>query len=415
VTLLDRTSTATPDAPTPPRRRAVRAVALLSAAAVVAGLVGAGALLHPSSPAAPQAYDVNGPTTTVEGLASYVQAVPSDWGAWSRLGDLELERGRVTGSPEWYGRAEQAFERSLTLHPDGNPPALGGIAAISAARHDFVTAEAQARRALAVNPLDATAEGVLVDSLTELGRYDDALQAAQRLDVTHPGISSYSRLAYQEELRGHVPRALELLRLAADDAATPGQVAFARYQEGVLALQAGDVAEAQHAYATGIAVDPSDITLLHLDARLAVAAGDLPKAVVLFRSLVGRRPIAAYAVEGAAVLTRAGDAAGARDLVALAQAQLAVSRANGVNADPNDVVLEATFGSPATALSMAQALWSRQRGVYAADAYAMALHASGRDREALPFALRALSLGTTTPALRQHLATIRAALAAGSR
>jgi hypothetical protein len=64
---------------------------------------------------------------------------------------------------------------------------------------------------------------------------------------------------------------------------------------------------------------------------------------------------------------------------------------------------------------MAQALWSRQRGVYAADAYAMALHASGRDREALPFALRALSLGTTTPSLRQHLATIRAALAAGSR
>jgi len=390
-------------------------VAVVAAAAAIAGLAGAGALLRPSSPAAPADYDVNGPTTTVEGLASYVRAVPSDWGAWSRLGSLELERGRVTGSPEWYGRAEQAFERSLALHPDGNPPALAGVAAISAARHDFSSAESEARGALAVNPLDATAQGVLVDALTELGRYPEALQAAQRLDVTHPGISSYSRLAYQEELRGHVARALALLRLAADDAANPGQVAFARYQEGVLALQAGDVAEAQHAYDAGVAVAPDDVTLLHLDARLAVAAGDLPKAALLFRSLVERRPIAAYAVEGAQVLTRDGDAAGARDLVALAQAQLAVSRANGVNPDPNDVVLEATYGSPAVALQMAQALWSRQRGVYAADAYAMALHASGRDREALPFALRALSLGTTTPSLRQHLATIRAALAAGSR
>jgi tetratricopeptide (TPR) repeat protein len=414
MTLLDRTST-TAEVPAPSRRRAVRVVTAVAAAAVVAGLVGAGAVLHPSPPSAPAAYDVNGPTTTVEGLASYVSAVPRDWGAWSRLGDLELERGRVTGSPEWYGRAEQAFQRSLSLHRDGNPPALGGLAAISAARHDFATAEVQARRALAVNPLDATAQGVLVDALTELGRYDAALRAAQQLDATHPGISSYSRLAYQEELRGHVPRALELLRLAADDAANPGQVAFARYQEGVLALQAGDVAEAAHAYSAGVAVAPSDIPLLHLDARLAVAAGDLPRAVVLFRSLVGRRPIAAYAVEAAAVLTRAGDVAGARDLVALAQAQLAVSRANGVNADPNDVVLEATYGSPATALAMATSLWSRQRGVYAADAYAVALHAAGRDGEALRFAQRALSLGTTTPSLRQHLAEIRDALAAGSR
>ena len=100
--------------------------------------------------------------------------------------------------------------------------------------------------------------------------------------------------------------------------------------------------------------------------------------------------------------------------MALAQAQLAVSRAGGVNPDPNDVVLEATYGTPATALAMAQALWSRQRGVYAADAYAVALHAAGRDREALQFALRALALGTTTPTLRQHLAEIRTALAAGA-
>jgi tetratricopeptide (TPR) repeat protein len=413
VTLTDHRPTTPPAAA--PRRRTKRAVAVVAAAAAIAGLVGVGALLHPASQPAPAAYDVNGPTTTVEGLASYVQAVPNDWGAWSRLGSLELERGRVTGAPEWYGRAEQAFEHSLALHPDGNPPALAGEAAISAARHDFSTAEAQARRALAVNPLDATAQGVLVDALTELGRYPEALLAAQRLDDTHPGISSYSRLAYQEELRGDVPQALALLRLAADDAANPGQVAFARYQEGVLALQAGDVAEAQHAYDAGVAVAPADVTLLHLAARLAVAAGDLPKATLLFRSLVERRPIAAYAVEAAQVLTRAGDAAGARDLVALAQAQLAVSRAGGVNPDPNDVVLEATYGSPAVALTMAQALWSRQRGVFAADAVAVALHANGRDREALPYAERALSLGTTTPSLRVHLDAVRAALRAGAK
>mgnify|MGYP001187424991 FL=1 len=101
-------------------------------------------------------------------------------------------------------------------------------------------------------------------------------------------------------------------------------------------------------------------------------------------------------------------------LIALAQAQLAVNRANGVQPEPSDVVLEAKYGDPATALRMAESLWSGQKGVYAADAYAVALHAVGRDVEALRFAERALALGTTTPALREHRDEIRAALTGGA-
>ena len=159
---------------------------------------------------------------------------------------------------------------------------------------------------------------------------------------------------------------------------------------------------------------PDDLSLLHLRARIAVAQGRSALAGDLYRTLVQRRPTAAFAIEAAQVLTRPGERREASDLVALAQAQLAVNRANGVEAEPSDVVLEATYGDPAVALQMAESLWSRQKGVYAADAYAVALHAVGRDAEALRFADRALALGTTTPALRVHLDEIRSALAGGA-
>lgn len=399
-------------APSAPRRRRARIAVVLVGAVAVAGLVATGSLLRAPAAPGPSAQAPSGPTTTVEGLAAYLESVPGDWRSWSGLGSLQLERARSTGSPEWYGRAEKSFRRSLQLQPDGNPPALAGIAAVDAARHDFAAAEDGARAALAVNPLDATAQAILVDALTELGRYDEALAAADRLDSTHPGLSSYTRLAYQEELRGHVAEALSLLALAADDAATPAQASFARYQEGLLALQSGDVARAERSYAAGAAAAPDDLSLLHLRARIAVADGRGTQAADLYRTLVQRRPTAAFAVEAADVL--AADTRERAGLIALAQAQLAVNRANGVQPEPSDVVLEATYGDPATALRMAESLWSGQKGVYAADAYAVALHAVGRDVEALRFAERALALGTTTPALREHRDEIRAALTGGA-
>ena len=405
-------------APAQPRRVHRRVAVVVACTFGVTCLVGVGSLLRPAAqPAAESATGVGSGVgrTTLGGLTAYVESVPDDWGAWSTLGLLQLERGRSTGSPEWYGRAEQSFGRSLQLHGEGNPPALAGLAAVAAVRHDFSQAEAEARKALSINPLDANAQAILVDALSELGRYDEALAAAQRLDETHPGLSAFARLAYQEELRGHVPQALSLLSLAADDASSPSQVAFARYHEGVLALQSGDVARAQQSLRQGLGVAPEDLTLLHLSARIAVSLGDDAAAADDYRRLVQRRPIASYAVEAADVLARMGDSPAAADLVSLAQAQLAVNRANGVNPEPSDVVLEATYGNPADALALAESLWARQKGVYAADAYAVALHAVGRDREALVFSDRALALGTSTPSLREHRAAIVASLRGGQR
>lgn len=417
-----------------------RTVVAIAGVAVLTGIVIAGGLLRE-----PATTDSNGPSTpnsqsakaapnTIEGMTSYLSAVPGDWVSWSALGQLQLEHGRATADPAFYARADASFSRSLQIHADENYPAVAGRAALAAARHDFYAADQLARAALAVNPLDPGALGTLTDALTELGRYPEALRAAHRLDDTHPGVSSFTRLAYQAELRGDISRALSLLRRAAEAAATPAQVAFARYQEGILALSEGRPAEAARAYRSGIASAPGDTTLLHLQARLArerigktAQTGDAPRtgnapktgsapqpgddaAVNLYRDLVARRPAAAYAVEFADLLSQLGRTREASDMITLAKAQVQVARANGIAADPGEVLIEAKYGDPAQAVALGRELWTRQQGVYAAEALAMALHAAGANQEALQYADKSVALGTRTQSLLETRKAIRASI-----
>jgi tetratricopeptide (TPR) repeat protein len=348
----------------------------------------------------------------LEAARAQVARVPGDWPAWSALGSLELERARVSGDPAAYDAAARAFETSLKLQPTDNAAALAGLASVSAARHDFATAERQARRALAVNTSSPEALVALTDALTELGRYDEALATARRLDAVRPGVASFTRLSYQAELRGDTAGALALMRRAADDAATPAQVAFARTYEGSVALDAGDVAAADAAYRAGVAVSPDDTGLLHLGARVARAQGRTDVAIGRYADLVERRPTVTFAAEQAALLTAAGRPADAAAALELARAAQSLARSARVAPEAADVLFEADHGDRARAVALGAELWRRAPSVGAADAYAWALHVAGRDREALPLARRALSLGGRPPAFVAHAKAIAAATGA---
>jgi tetratricopeptide (TPR) repeat protein len=345
----------------------------------------------------------------LDAARAQVARVPGDWPAWAALGSLELERARATGDPAAYDAAQRAFATSLRLQPTDNHVGLAGQAAVSAARHDFALAERQARQALAVNPSSPEALAALTDALTELGRYGEALATARRLDAARPGVASFTRLSYQAELRGDLRTARALMRRAAALAGTPSQLAFARTYEGSVALEAGDVAGADAAWREGTAVAPDDTGLLHLGARVARARGRLDESVARYAALVERRPTVTYVAEQAATLQAAGRAGEAAEALELARDAQALATAAGVAPEPADVLFEADHGDPARAVRLGAALWRRAPSVGAADAYAWALHAAGRDREALPLARRALALGGRPAGFVAHLAAIEAA------
>ncbi|MBP5866439.1 MULTISPECIES: tetratricopeptide repeat protein [Streptomyces] len=325
-------------------------------------------------------------------LQAHLKQQPKDFGSWSTLGLAYVEQARVKGDSSRYPQAEKALRRSLKLRPD-NDPALAGLAALAAARHEFGDALKYADRALKENPYSERALCSRVDALVELGRYDDALKAVKLADARRPGIPVFTRYAYVHELRGDVKTARRVLNLALDSAAGRGDIAYVATQLGQLSWRQGDYKAALAHYARALGADDTYLPALEGRARAQAASGDTAEAIRGLEQVVASYPLPGPLVVLGELYEAKGDKAKARDQYALVDAYTAIARSYGVNADLDTALAAADHGDRKAALKAAEAEWKRRETVHTADALAWALHVNGRDDEALPYARRATATG----------------------
>lgn len=340
----------------------------------------------------------------IRSLQAHLRAQPRDFGGWAVLGLAYVEQARTKGDPSRYPQAERAFVRSLALEP-GNEQALAGRAALAAARHDFSGALEYADRALRQNPYSERALSSRIDALVELGRYDEAAEAADTADSRRPGVPVFTRYAYVQELRGDVRTARKVLERALDSASAAPDVAYVATALGQLAWNQGDHEAALRHYARALGADEEYLPALEGRARAQAASGDRAGGIETLEQVVARSPLPGPLVAlGELYETRGadGDRAKAEDQYALVDAQTALARAGGVNADLDTALAAADHGDPRTALSAARAEWDRRHSVHTADALAWALHRSGRSEEALPHARRATATGYRNAAFLYH-------------
>ncbi|MFE7762435.1 tetratricopeptide repeat protein [Streptomyces sp. NPDC057438] len=330
--------------------------------------------------------------TGVKQLQAHLRQQPKDFGSWSTLGLAYVEQARVKGDSSRYPQAEKALRRSLKLRPD-NDPALAGLAALAAARHEFGDALRYADRALKENPYSERALCSRVDALVELGRYDDALKAVKLADTRRPGIPVFTRYAYVHELRGDVKTARRVLNLALDSAAGRGDIAYVATQLGQLSWRQGDYKAALAHYARALGADDTYLPALEGRARAQAASGDTAEAIRGLEQVVAAYPLPGPLVVLGELYEAKGDRAKAGDQYALVDAYTAIARSYGVNADLDTALAAADHGDRKAALKAAEAEWKRRETVHTADALAWALHVNGRDDEALPYARRATATG----------------------
>jgi hypothetical protein len=134
--------------------------------------------------------------------------------------------------------------------------------------------------------------------------------------------------------------------------------------------------------------------------------GDLRRAIARWRRVVARLPLPEYVIGlGETELAAGRRAAGLRDL-ALVHIQERLLAAAGVNTDVELALFEADHGSRARAVRLARAAWANAPSVRSADALGWALARSGRAREGLRWAHRALRLHSVDPVLRYHAGMI---------
>jgi tetratricopeptide (TPR) repeat protein len=185
-------------------------------------------------------------------------------------------------------------------------------------------------------------------------------------------------------------------------------VAFAELHLGELAWNAGDLPTAARHYAAARRADPTNLPALAGLARVTAARGG--DATVAYATIADEQPTTGYVVEYGELLAAAGRVRDARAQFEVARAGHRLLAAQGVAVDLEQALFEADHGDPAAALTAARSVWRTRRGIFAADAYAWALHANGRDREALRYADRALRLGTRNALLHFHRGAILHAL-----
>jgi tetratricopeptide (TPR) repeat protein len=287
---------------------------------------------------------------------------------------------------------------------------LTGKAALAAARHDFGGALRLARRSNAINSYNSVTKGMLVDALVELGRYDQAFRAVQRMVNLKPGVPSYTRVSYTYELRGNLAGARYAMRRALDVAYSSDDRAFALFQLGELAWNAGDLDAASRLYGQGLREAPDFIPPLDGRAKVEAARGETAKALRDYRTVVQRFPSPVYVSEYVDLLTSLGRHRQASRQDQLIRAQQRILRAAGVNLDLELALYDATHGRPEQALKAAARAWHARRSVFVEDAYAWALHVNGRDRAALTHARGAARLHTRSALFAYHRGMIEKSL-----
>jgi tetratricopeptide (TPR) repeat protein len=338
-----------------------------------------------------------------------VAANPADTDAQVDLGFALAQRVRETADPSLYAPALDAFHAALGVSPD-DALALAGVAGIQLGKHEFADGLVTARRAIRLDPNLVPAHAAEVDALVELGRYDEADRAAEIMFGLSSDITTYARVSYLAELRGHLHAALTAMRAAAGSPGlAPENSAYVDALLGNLLVWSGDRSGAAAAYERALALVPDHAASLAGEGRLAVGEGRLEDAIGFFRHAAAVVPLPEYLIALGDAQTADGQNADAGRSYDLALAEIRLFQAAGVVVDVDLALLEADHGDPADALAHARAADAATPTVRAADAVAWAFHRLGRDRDALPHVRAALRLGSVDPILRYHAGAIEAA------
>jgi tetratricopeptide (TPR) repeat protein len=345
--------------------------------------------------------------------AKAVLASPrSGYEAYNELALAYARRARETADTSYYDRAEEAIQASLKLSPQ-NLEAQKARAWVLLGKHEFAAALDLARALNKQAPDDLLVYGFLTDAHAELGDYDEAEEACQwMLDLRPGNIPGLTRAAYLRELFGDLDGASELMR-EAYDRTPPAEVedrAWLLTQLAHLQLQAGHADRAEPLLNEALALFPGYHYALAQLAKVRAAQGRHAEAVDLLR----KRYSAASHPENLHALAEALDRAGRREEARKAftdfEAQALKESVGWDNANRELVFYYAGHSrKPAEALRIAQLEFARRKDVYTRDAYAWALHANGRTREAREQIDLALAVGIKDPEVLARAAVIERA------
>jgi tetratricopeptide (TPR) repeat protein len=327
-----------------------------------------------------------------------------------RLGDAYIQKARESGNNNYFDLAEQALKKSLSLNPQQSG-VRRHLAHVLASRHDFEGAAAEAQQAIALDPTDMDAHGVLGDAYLDTGKYEKAEQAYRTMIALKESFSSYSRLAALKNLKGDTAGAIAALTTAIQLGEQENQpkesIAWAQWQLGTEYYAIGKLAEAESEYVQALDTYPKYYRSLVGLAQVRALQKRYPEAIQLYREAIASVPMPEYIAALGDVYAKSGNPKEARKQYELVEyiAQLSALNKALYNRElayfyaDHDIKLQ-------QGLALAQRELDYRRDIYAYDVLAWSLYKNGRLEEARAAVSQALKLGTQDAKLHYHAGMI---------
>ena len=349
-------------------------------------------------------------TQTITALESRVATTPGDDVSWATLALAYVQQARISVDPAYYPKAESALDQSFVANDADNFLGYAGRAALAAGLHDFAAAKDFATQGLTINPYSSLLHGLLGDAQTQLGDYEASFATVQKMVDLSPDTASLSRASYAWELRGDTTRAAELMQRAFDAAATDADRAYTLHHLGQLALDAGDPNKALEFELRALSASPDDPAAQFGRAMAEAALGQTQTAIDHLDALTNRVPDPQYFMAYGTLLESVGRLDEAKQQNRYVAAAITLFAANGYQPDADAILFQVHTGDLDAAIANAETVVKSRPFISTHDAYAWALHALGRDREALTQIELALSLGTKNALFHFHAGMIQLAL-----
>ncbi len=350
-------------------------------------------------------------TRTVEEMTARLAKKPDDARAVVQLAEALLRLQRVNNDGRAVIAAEQRLRAFLKLAPD-HYEAQRTLAAVLLSQHRFGEAIAQAQSLRARDPRDAWNDGAIGDGYLELGDYDKAFEAFDRMGGLKPGPPWYARVSYGLELTGDLDGAIEQMRLASDGT-TPGDPesqAWHFSQIGHLLLQKGRAVEARLQFERAAATFADHPFAIDGLARIKVIEGDLASARQMLQGQLRRVPTPDVAATIGDLSMAMGEAAQAERYFTMSEQ---IERAAWGNLARQPQLLARFLAERGRrlpeAVALAEDAATTRKDIFTMDTLSWAYYKSGRLDDAKKASASALRTGSRDARILFHAAAIHAA------
>lgn len=286
-----------------PKNHPQRLLAALVATSGVATLLGWGLKARSSAPPLPlpptallatlPELPKNAPNATQRELQKWkrkAQESPDNPTHWLNLGDTLMQRARETAEHQYYDWAERAYRQTLTLAPQKSD-AMTGLAWVAGGKHQFPQSIAWAQKAIALNPQDSSAYGLIGDAQTELGEYKAALVSYQKMLDIRPDLSSYSRGAQLLYLLGDTRKGMWLMTKAIKAGGEHAEnTAWCQAKLAEMLQGEGAILPAENLLSEAQKTFPESPPILNGLAKVKAARKLYPEAITLYEKALALAP-----------------------------------------------------------------------------------------------------------------------------